>query len=231
MIDIFNLIEKLNKDKKILSCYTPTYGGIAEAVFKMCLGNQIGFKFEDIISLDEVFKYNYGGFIVETDFEIEQGILLGKTHKKYQICYKECVKNINMLQNLYENKLEPIYSCNSSEISSIIPKINFKTEQKLKGPKIVKPKVLIPVFSGTNCEYETKKAFDKAGAETEIFIVKNLNSEMLQNSINEFAKKIETSQIIFIPGGFSGGDEPEGSAKFITSFFRNDKIKNKLIVC
>ena len=94
---------------------------------------------------------------------------------------------------------------------------------------IAKPKVLIPVFPGTNCEYDTAKAFEAAGAEPEIFIIKNLSAEHVMRSVEDFAEKVKKSQMIFIPGGFSGGDEPDGSGKFITAFFRNPELKMPLL--
>ncbi|MEG2541590.1 MAG: phosphoribosylformylglycinamidine synthase subunit PurQ, partial [Clostridia bacterium] len=141
--------------------------------------------------------------------------------------------SLDALQTIYENKLESIYSCNIKQEKVAIPKIGFITPSHKKATtSLAKPRVIIPVFPGTNCEYDTAKAISRAGAIPEIFVVNNLNADSIAKSVEEFAKRIKNSQIIFIPGGFSGGDEPDGSGKFITAFFRNGAVcdeVNKLL--
>ena len=229
LIENFGLIEKLNAEKKILACYTLTYGGVAEAVMKMAFGNGVGFKFENI-SLDEIFGYNYGGFVVELDSgaELEKASVIGYTTDDNAISYANEKIELNALLNDYENKLESVFKCNDVESSKgEIPKLSYTANEWATSPvKFAKPRVLVPVFPGTNCEYDTKKAFSRAGAEVEIFVIKNLVD--VKESVDAFAKKIKDSQIIFIPGGFSGGDEPDGSGKFITAFFRNKAIKENV---
>lgn len=226
LINVYELVNRLIKDKKVLSAYTPTYGGIAEAIYKMCIGNSIGFKYDSSIDLDEIFKYNYGSFILELASDEEIGITLGETIKEESISYKDQVLDLSTLNNDYEDKLEKVYSCNIKTQEIEIPKLSY-TEKfvKTNNLKIAKPKVLIPVFPGTNCEYDSAKAAEKAGAIPEIFVINNLSAKNISESVSRFAKKINESQIIFIPGGFSGGDEPDGSGKFITAFFRNKEIK------
>ena len=229
LIENFGLIEKLNAEKKILACYTLTYGGVAEAVMKMAFGNGVGFKFENI-SLDEIFGYNYGGFVVELDSgaELEKASVIGYTTDDNAISYANEKIELNALLNDYENKLESVFKCNDVESSKgEIPKLSYTANEWATSPvKFAKPRVLVPVFPGTNCEYDTKKAFSRAGAEVEIFVIKNLVD--VKESVDAFAKKIKDSQIIFVPGGFSGGDEPDGSGKFITAFFRNKAIKENV---
>lgn len=131
-----------------------------------------------------------------------------------------------MLQ-IYENKLESVYPLNIKQEQKEIPEIKYETTVRMKSRiKVERPKVLIPVFPGTNCEYDTARALSSVGAEPKIFVINNLTSEGISESIKEFAEELRTSQIVFIPGGFSGGDEPDGSAKFITAFFRNQEIKD-----
>ncbi|MBO7344590.1 MAG: phosphoribosylformylglycinamidine synthase [Clostridia bacterium] len=229
LIENFGLIEKLNAEKKILACYTLTYGGVAEAVMKMAFGNGVGFKFENI-SLDEIFGYNYGGFVVELESgaELEKASVIGYTTDDNAISYANEKIELNALLNDYENKLESVFKCNDVESSKgEIPKLSYTANEWATSPvKFAKPRVLVPVFPGTNCEYDTKKAFSRAGAEVEIFVIKNLVD--VKESVDAFAKKIKDSQIIFVPGGFSGGDEPDGSGKFITAFFRNKAIKENV---
>ncbi|NLL63564.1 MAG: phosphoribosylformylglycinamidine synthase [Ruminococcaceae bacterium] len=215
---IYDIVE--NTD--FLSCYTPTYGGVAEAVFKMCLGNRLGFKFA-IDDLDVIFGYLYGTFVIESDIPVKGAILLGETTDE------ALINDIDMkeLIDIYENKLGDVFPCNIKTEKKNVPIFSFETEKIFTSNiKVSKPKVLIPVFPGTNCEYDTAKAFDRAGAESEIFVIKNLTVKDVGESIDTFVKKVKEIQIIFLPGGFSGGDEPDGSAKLITSFFRNPDVKN-----
>ncbi len=229
LVDNFKIIEKLNADKKILSAYTLTYGGIAEAIMKMSFGNGIGFAFDDV-SLKQIFGYNYGGFVLELSdgTQCEKSIVIGQTTADGNIAYKGASVDIDKLLNDYENKLESVFKCNDVKSSEgAIPEIAYSTNDRVVSPtKFARPKVLIPVFPGTNCEYDTKKAFAKAGADVEIFVIKNVKD--VKESVDVFARKVKESQIIFIPGGFSGGDEPDGSGKFITAFFRNQAIKENV---
>jgi len=218
-----NIVSKLITEGKVLSAYAVSYGGAIEGVFKMCLGNGFGFSFGDI-TLEKLFGYDYGAFILETVDE-NIGEFLGTVTEENVIRYAHETVLIDELSQTYDNKLESVYSTKTQSTIEIIEKISFNTTKKVKAATfLAKPKVLIPVFPGTNCEYETAKAFEKAGAETEIFIVNNLNAQNISESLNSFARKTAEAQILFIPGGFSGGDEPDGSAKFITSFMRNERV-------
>lgn len=227
LLSIFYKINNLMKNKKILSCYTLTYGGIAEAVYKMCIGNGFGFEYNSKISLKDLFKYNYGGFIIETEENIDE-IYLGKIISEKYILYKKEKIDLKKLSLIYENKLEKIYSCNIKTYKKPIKNFSYETKNRIVSKiKIAKPKVIIPVFPGTNCEYESAKAFEYAGAKAKIMVINNLSSDNIKKSVDNFSKELKTSQIIFIPGGFSGGDEPDGSGKFITAFFRNHIIKEE----
>ena len=229
LLENFAIIEKLNADGKILAMYTPTYGGIAEAVMKMSLGNSIGFTFADVDKKD-IFGYNYGGFIIELngDVNVDKASLLGYTNDTKNIVYGSDAISIEQLLNIYEDKLESVFKCNDVDFDKgEIPEIKYSANAWISSPtKFAKPRVLVPVFPGTNCEYDTKKAFAREGADVEIFVIKNILD--VKESVDAFAKKIKQSQIIFVPGGFSGGDEPDGSGKFITAFFRNKAIKENV---
>lgn len=226
---VFGEVTALMREGKIAAAYTPTYGGIAEAIFKMAVGNSIGFKFADGISLKDIFSYGYGSFILEFNDSTEYGTLLGETTGSGSISLGDEDVSLKELLTVYENKLEPIFSCNIEQGKSDIPSFTFSAkEHRSAAIKSAKPKVLIPVFPGTNCEYDSAKAVADAGAEAEIFVINNLTSAGISKSVDTFAKKLKESQIVFIPGGFSGGDEPDGSGKFITAFFRNPEIKHEV---
>ena len=231
---VYDSVYELVTSDKAAAIYTPTYGGVAEAVMKMCFGNSLGFAFDENVTMDEMFGYSYGSFVVElTDDSVSLGKVLGYTTENCGISYKGEKVCRESLYEDYEAKLESVFPTRAKEADKEIPAYSYRaTSHTTSVNKVAKPKVLIPVFPGTNCEFDSAKAFMRAGAEAEIFVVNNLTKEGIANSVSEFAEKIKQSQIIFIPGGFSGGDEPDGSGKFITAFFRNGAVKeevNKLL--
>jgi len=228
-IALYDKVTALARAGKVAAIYTPTFGGIAEAIMKMSFGNDIGFRFADGLSLEKIFDYAYGAFILEVTDDTEEGILLGYTIDEKMIEKDGESVSIEELLTAYEAKLEPIFSCNIEQGEKNIPAFNHsvttRTSPLIHTPK---PRVLIPAFPGTNCEYDTAKALAAAGADPEIFVIKNLTSAAVAESVETFAKKLQNAQIVFIPGGFSGGDEPDGSGKFITAFFRNGVIKEEV---
>ena len=229
LVNNFKIVTKLVREGKVCSAYTPTYGGVAEAIMKMSFGNDIGFKYNESISLNDIFGYSYGSFVMELSDDIDVGIELGITTEDECISYKDSVLPLKSLLKTYEDKLETVYSCNIKTKGEKITTYSFdKKCNHSASLKVAKPKFLIPVFPGTNCEYDSAKAVMAAGGEAEIFVIKNLTSEGISQSVENFANKIKQSQVIFIPGGFSGGDEPDGSGKFITAFFRNPEIKEQV---
>ncbi len=211
---------------KAKACYTPGIGGVAEAVIKMSIGNGFGFRFVPETDPDTLFGCQYGSFLVETDAECEEGEDLGiVTQDGFYTFGNEKVGTEEIL-SLYEARLEGVYPCNNVR-EGAKPETYTCSGRKPSGPAVrtARPKVLIPVFPGTNCEYDSAKAVTDAGADAEIFVINNLSSDGISRSVDAFARRIALSQAIFIPGGFSGGDEPDGSGKFITAFFRNAAIK------
>lgn len=222
---LYSKVTELMRKGVVKACYTPTLGGVAEAVLKMTMGNGIGFKFTDALSVEEIFGYCYGSFLMEVTEDVD-GILVGETTQKFEVSYGEETLDMCEVCQIYEDKLEPVYPCNIAVDGEKPENIAYEAKKEFGAKvKVDVPKVLIPVFPGTNCEYDTAKAFAKAGAQPEIFLINNLTAEDVAKSVSAFAEKVKESQIIFIPGGFSGGDEPDGSAKFITAFFRNEEIK------
>jgi len=205
--------------------------GIGEAVMKMSFGNRIGFVSESTMD-DQWHMPGLYGFIVaelSEDVSIPGAIKLGRTTDTPEIRLGQDVATIDELLKLNEGVLEDVYPTRVESKETSLPTFGY-TGGAAKAPSIqcAKPKVLIPVFPGTNCEYDSARAMLSAGADPEIFVVRNLTAEDVTRSVEQFAAKIAESQMIFIPGGFSGGDEPDGSAKFITAFFRNSAIKEQV---
>ncbi len=230
LIGIFDIVTGLLRSGKAVSAYTPVYGGVAEGVLKMCMGNGLGFVYHSAVSDEEIFGYSYGSFILELKQDEQIGIHLGWTSDRPELVRGEDKLSLDLLQAIYEDKLEPVYSCNipaPAEKAETYSWCGYKGS-KASGVKVARPKVLIPVFPGTNCEYDTAKAFEDAGAEAEIFVVRNNTSDEVARSVDKFASLVGESQMVFIPGGFSGGDEPDGSGKFITAFFRNAAVKERV---
>ena len=229
--ELYQEVTQLIRGGVVKSAYTPTYGGVAEAILKMSMGNGIGFRYEDLTDLDLIFGYSYGSFILElaaaADVEGDNVTILGHTTADGIISHLKSKLELSELYEIYEDKLEPVYTCNIEAKPEKLETFTFNAESRPKASvSVAAPKVLIPVFPGTNCEYDSARAFRDAGADPEIFVINNLTSAHVAKSVKEFAAKIRKSQMIFIPGGFSGGDEPDGSGKFITAFFRNPEIKD-----
>ncbi len=221
----FETVTALLHSGRALACYTPGMGGCAEALVKMAMGNGVGVELEESVSLDALFGYAYGSFVLELAGEEPVGMPLGVTTAAGHIARGGEALSLEALERDYEGKLESVYACN---IPSSGPVENFAYTQSMRKAPAVKsarPKVLIPAFPGTNCEYDSAKAMADAGAEPEIFVVRNRTAAGIQRSVEEFAQALKSAQMVFVPGGFSGGDEPDGSGKFITAFFRSAAVK------
>ena len=231
---VFSEVTRLMREGRVYAAYTPGFGGAAEAVMKMCFGNGIGFEFEVGLALEEIFGYAYGSFLLEVDADTKASagsatvLNIGKTTDTGCISRGSECAALEELADIYEGRLESVYTCNIKTEKTDVPAVEYKFEGIRKAPaiKTAEPKVLIPVFPGTNCEYDSAKAMAEAGAAPEIFLIKNRSAEDIAESVSTFADKVRESQMIFIPGGFSGGDEPDGSGKFITAFFRNEAVKD-----
>ena len=224
--EVFRTVENLIKDKKAVSVWSVAHGGVAEGIFKMSLGNQIGAKLDKLTD-EELFTPVYGAFIMELTGDTDGVKTIGETVADYTIISGDVKLDVASLEKKWDGVLEPIFKAQLPE-KPAPEKIAYTggCELKHSSVKVAKPRVLIPVFPGTNCEYDMANAFNRYGGDSEIFVIRNLSAQDMEDSVNEFTKHIENSQIIAIPGGFSGGDEPEGSAKFINAFFRNPKIKD-----
>ena len=222
----FDTVTTLMRAGKVEACYTPGLGGIAEAVMKMCFGNTLGFEYSDKLDVEDIFGYSYASFVIEANEELDCGTFIGTVTDKAEIAF--CGEKLDLASVLdtYESKLESVYSCNIEDKKTPMENFSFAAKSyPAPAVKTAKPKVLIPAFPGTNCEFDSAKAVRDAGAEPEIIVINNLSSAGIARSVETFAKELKTAQMVFIPGGFSGGDEPDGSGKFITAFFRNAAVK------
>ncbi|EKO1912438.1 phosphoribosylformylglycinamidine synthase [Clostridium botulinum] len=221
----------------VLATSTIKFGGISEAISKMCFGNNIGAKLKNL-EKEELFSRDYGSIILEINKNFDLNLLkeidykiIGDTTERASIeileeeilldqCYKEFESTLG---NVFVSKVEKEYKKDLD-----IP-LYKKKNKKSPSIKVPKPKILIPVFPGTNCEYDSKRAFEKAGGEVELVVFNNMSSDNIKESIDNLSSKIKQSNIIMLPGGFSAGDEPEGSGKFIATIFRNEKIKDSVM--
>ena len=236
LLKIFGEVTELLRSGKACTVYTPGMGGVAAAIMKMAFGNQIGFSFADDLDLQDVFATSYGSFIVEmADGYCEkcaakvapESTLLGVTTDDGKFTAGEESVTLEEIAKIYESRLEDVFPCNIPTEEDA-PVETFTSDKKCTAApavKVAKPRVLIPAFPGTNSEYDSAKYSEAAGAEAKICVIRNLTPDDIQRSVEEVAEEIRRSQMIFIPGGFSGGDEPDGSGKFITAFFRNAAIK------
>lgn len=224
-------IRELTQTKKVLASYALGYGGLGEAIAKMAFGNKIGFEVAKDVDADKLFNPAYGNIALEmdkADLALLEGLdykVAGKTIEGQYIevdGYKVCLGKI---YKAYESTLEPIFPTKAVEPTGEVKNINFIVNEHQKSSlSIAQPKVFIPAFPGTNCEYDSARAFEDAGAKASIKVFRNLNYANIEDSIETMVKEIESSQIVMIPGGFSAGDEPDGSAKFIATVFRNPRI-------
>ena len=225
--EITNLIHK----KVIISAYAVGFGGICEAVSKMAFGNKLGVELTTDLPNSEYFKANYGDIVAEVAAEDLEKLTVENYVFGTVLAAPEFVvgnAKITMDEALaaWTGTLEKVFPTDSNvEQKQIETKLYDSKTVYVAKNKIAKPKVFIPVFPGTNCEYDTAKSFTAAGAETQTVVFKNMTENNITDSVNAFVDAINDSQILMFSGGFSAGDEPDGSAKFIASIFRNEKIK------
>ena len=230
LMSLYSKITDMIKSKIIVSAYAVGFGGICEAVSKMAFGNGFGVKVEESLDSDELFAKDYGSIIAEVSAdELDK---ISAEYKKIAVVTDDAEfvygdTKISMKEALenWTGRLESVFPTRSDvEQTKLEDKLfDAKTVYTAKN-KVARPKVFIPVFPGTNCEYDTTKAFELAGADVETVVFKNMTESQIVESVNAFEKAIRDSQILMFSGGFSAGDEPDGSAKFIASIFRNPKI-------
>ena len=217
------------RDGHIMAAWTPGIGGIAEGILKMCLGNRLGVKLNAEVSLETLFGYACGGFLVESDLPLPGFTVLGSITDTPEIVWNAETLDLASLQKTWEDKLEPVYPCNIPCDPSPVPALSHAaTQWHTPAVHVARPQVLIPAFPGTNCEVDSARAIEAAGGNARIMVIRNRTSGEIAESVRAFAQELARSQMVFIPGGFSGGDEPDGSGKFITAFFRNDDVRQQV---
>ncbi len=230
-------VNELIQGGQILSAHTVSDGGLVEAISKMAMGNKIGVHIDETIQEESLYAKQYGSILLEMDNVLDYSQLLGNldyvhighTQSEEVIQYKMTRIQLNNVINVWENVLEKVYPTKTKEQGEVIQQVYESKNILICNNKTPKPKVFMPVFPGTNCEYDTAKAFEQVGASVDMLVFKNLTSKDIKDSISEMTKRIEDSQMIIIPGGFSAGDEPEGSGKFIATIFRNESIREAVL--
>ena len=233
MVDVCNKI----REGKVLAAGVVKEGGAAACVCKMAFGNKTGFTFETKLDAKTLFAPLQGSFVLELADENDfDGITLGTTNDNGVFIIDGTVYTADELIAEWTSKLEKVFPTDSGKTAKMPIDVPLYKERSIfvAKNKVAKPKVFIPAFPGTNCEVDTARAFEKAGAEASILVVNNLTPADINETIDKMVKEIETSQIVMLPGGFSGGDEPEGSGKFIATTFRNPKVSEavtKLLNC
>jgi phosphoribosylformylglycinamidine synthase len=219
-------VRTLVTEGAISAAWAVTDGGAAEGIFKMALGNSIGFKAADDIDANLFFQPAAGAIIAELNHPVPGAITLGELTETAVLSIGGETVSLEELQALWDSTLEDVFPTKAGG-SERVPSVSFHERSLHKAAcRIAKPRALITAFPGTNCELDTARAVRRAGGEPEIVIVRNLTSTLLEDSVEAVERAIRDSQMIIIPGGFSGGDEPDGSAKFITAFFRNPRISD-----
>ena len=232
----FAKIHQLIASQKAFSAQSVGRGGIAAALSKMCLGNNLGFKFKNFIPQDDLFKPLYGTMLLEVASSLDiaaelagtGAVELGETRDVPSIITDLDTIVLSDIKEAYTEPLEKIFPTTITQTVRQIDRPTYApyTQGKLVGSsvKIARPRVCIPVFPGTNCEYDSARAWERVGAVPEILVVRNLTPQAVEESVHAIAAAIRKSQILMLPGGFSGGDEPGGSGKFIAAMFRAPEI-------
>ena len=232
-------IAEMTAAHKVLSASTVRVGGIAAAVTRMCLGNGIGFCFDAAPKAEEVFLPDYGtillelpeGTDVEKDLAHTGAYHLGFTMEQPNVVCGGIIVNLGEAENTWREPLERIFPTKTGGTPTSIPQAPDYTQGANIAASVhyAKPRVFIPVFPGTNCEYDSARAFERAGAKAETLVIRNLTPQAVAETVDAIVKGVRASQIIMFPGGFSGGDEPDGSGKFIAAMFRNPRIKEAVM--
>ena len=226
----YDKIMKLMKDGKVYSAYTVKDGGVIEAVYKMAFGNAIGVELKSL-PLETLTQRNYGNIILEVDEDMEDDYVrvIGHTTDTNSIIYQNESLSLDEAYTIYESVLDDVYPTKEKAPTTDMIVKDCDQRSELHASKHYdEVKVVIPVFPGTNCEYDSKRAFEKAGATVQLVLIRNKTEEDIKKSVDELEAAIRQAQIVMLPGGFSAGDEPEGSGKFIATVLRNPKLKDAI---
>ncbi len=230
-MDIYGKIHEDIKARKIISAYELERGGLCEALSKMAMGNRLGVRLTDAVKPEELFGAGWGCIVAEVYpdyvYQLEApGMIIGEVIKEEAFIYQDMKLTMEEVQKAWTSTLESVFPTHTDVKAEKVEKPLYRAESvHICAHKIGAPTVFIPVFPGTNCEYDSGKAFENAGASVITKVFRNMTAEDIRASVDSFVENIDQSQIIMLPGGFSAGDEPEGSAKFIAAVFRNEKVK------
>ena len=229
----YDAVMKLMKDGKVYSAYTVKDGGVIEAVYKMAFGNAIGVKINDNLSLESLVEKNYGNIILEVENDevvvLPNSRIIGHTTDTNALTYNDESLSLDDAYEIYESVLDDVYPTKEKAPTTDMIEKDCEERPVLHASKVYdEVNVVIPVFPGTNCEYDSKRAFEKAGAKVQLVLIRNKTEEDIKKSVDELEAAIKNAQIVMLPGGFSAGDEPEGSGKFIATVLRNPKLKDAI---
>ena len=232
LINSYDEVLKLTKAHKVYSAYTVKDGGVLEAIYKMAFGNNIGVELNSELELSSLLTKNYGNIILELDKDTVVNFkhrVIGTTTTNNVISYNDQKVSLDDAYDIYKEVLNNVYPQTEIAPTNELIVGNCNERSKLHSDKYYdEVNVVIPVFPGTNCEYDSKRAFEKAGAKVKLVVIRNKTEQDIKDSINDLEKAIKEAQIMMLPGGFSAGDEPEGSGKFIATFLRNEKLKDAI---
>lgn len=229
----YDAVMKLMNDGQVYSAYTVKDGGIIEAVYKMAFGNAVGIELNSDLTLESMVEKNYGNIILEVENDdvvtFDHTRIIGHTTDTNCICYHDESLSLDDAYDVYESVLNDVYPTKEKAPTTDMIIKDCHQRPTLHASKVYdEVKVVIPVFPGTNCEYDSKRAFEKAGATVQLVLIRNKTEEDIKKSVDELEAAIKEAQIVMLPGGFSAGDEPEGSGKFIATVLRNPKLKEAI---
>lgn len=231
--DLKNMYDKVNKliiEGKVLSSSVVKGFGLCETVSKMAFGNMIGVDFNKDISNDMLFYAPFGSIVLEVEEEVEGAVNIGETNDSGKITISGVEITLDEAVEAWTKPLEKVFPTKAGHFEREPETYSYnKRNITVASEKFAKPRIFIPVFPGTNCEYDTARAFERAGGIADVFVIRNLTGDDVAYSMSEMKKRIDNAQIVMIPGGFSGGDEPEGSGKFIATAFRNPLVKDAVM--
>lgn len=232
--EMYSAIHELTLSKTIVSAYVLDAKGLVPAVSKMAFGNKLGVALDESLAKKDLFSPSYGCIVAEVPADRLADIKVaytkvGEVTAEAKFTYKDVSINVEEALSVWSDTLESVFPTKASKETDKIEAISYDAKEiHICKNKVAKPTVFIPVFPGTNCEYDSARAFENAGANTIVKVFKNLDAASIRESVDEFSKAISQSQIIMFPGGFSAGDEPDGSAKFFATAFRNEKMKEEV---
>ncbi|MDO5100975.1 MAG: phosphoribosylformylglycinamidine synthase [Eubacteriales bacterium] len=230
----YELFEGLNREGKIYSAYTVEDAGMLTAMTKMAFGNRLGLNLNTELSLQELLTGEPGAILAEVSEQVARTLpqhcrIVATVTAEREVRYADQVLSLTELYRAWEQPLSTVFVTDSGQSLAEAPVPEFAAKEVLICKnRIARPKVFIPVFPGTNCEYDLTRAFETAGADVAVRIFRNTQPGDIEASIEEFVRVMEQSQILMFPGGFSAGDEPDGSAKFFATAFRNERLKDSV---